>query len=94
MENSKGLEEIVSKLDSVMRLLALDIVARMEEGESCTQGDQIERLGRAGIDRNAIAEILGTTPGTVSVALSNVKSKRSKSSRSKKSRKGEDGGTN
>ncbi len=93
MDNGKGIEEIVTKLDSVIRLLALDIIMRMD-AESCTKTDQIARLGAAGIDRNTIADIVGTTPETVSVTLSQLKSERSKASRRKQNRKAEDGDTN
>jgi DNA-binding NarL/FixJ family response regulator len=37
------------------------------------QRDQISILSRAGLDRNEIANILRTTPGTVSVELSILK---------------------
>jgi DNA-binding CsgD family transcriptional regulator len=59
--------EISAKLDQAIRLLAMSVVADKKQRE------QISMLSRAGLDRHEIAEILGTTPGTVSVELSMLK---------------------
>ncbi len=56
--------EISTKLDQAIRLLAISVISEKK------QRDQIAILSRAGLDRHEIAEILGTTPGTVSVELS------------------------
>ena len=55
------------RLDQAIRLLAMSVVADKKQRE------QISILSRAGLDRHEIAEILGTTPGTVSVELSTLK---------------------
>lgn len=49
------------------RLLALSLV----DGKK--QKDQIRLLAVAGLDRHEIAELLGTTALTVSVAISNMR---------------------
>lgn len=70
------LKRIDTKLDTIVRLLA----SRSIEGKGKTEA--ILTLGALGIDTNLIAEIVGTTPGTVSVRLSEVR-KKSKSRREK-----------
>jgi DNA-binding NarL/FixJ family response regulator len=59
---------LAEQLDQLIRLVALSVVGDKKQRE------QISILSRAGLDRHQIAEILGTTPGTVSVELSNLKS--------------------
>jgi CRP-like cAMP-binding protein len=61
------LAEIAAKFDQVIRLLAISVIGDKK------QRDQIAILSRVGLDRHEIAEILGTTPGTVSVELSVLK---------------------
>lgn len=58
-------DEIVEKLDTLIRLQA-----HLAVSELGSQKEKIEFLGRAGLGPKAIAEILGTTPNTVNVALS------------------------
>ena len=67
MKRSEGEIEVASELAIMRRLLALSII----EGKK--QREQIRILSVAGLDRNAIAELLGTTPGTVSVEISNLR---------------------
>jgi DNA-binding NarL/FixJ family response regulator len=66
-ETAPQLENISTRLDQAIRLLAMFVVADKKQRE------QISILSRAGLDRHEIAEILGTTPGTVSVELSILK---------------------
>ena len=66
-KNNPSLTDVSTKLDQVIRLLALTVVA------SKKQREQIALLSRAGLDRHEIADLLGTTPGTVSVELSILK---------------------
>lgn len=61
------LTQINEKLDQLVKLTAANAVKGMKQAEA------IVVLGAAGLDRNLIAAILGTTPGTVSVRLSQVK---------------------
>jgi CRP-like cAMP-binding protein len=49
------------------RLIALLVI----DGKK--QKDQVRLLSTAGMDRNEIAELLGTTPLTVSVVISNLR---------------------
>lgn len=63
------LERIDTKLDIIIRLLA----GKYIEGKGKTES--ILALSALGLDTNLIAEIVGTTPGTVSTRLSEVKKK-------------------
>ena len=67
--SDKVLNEISKKLDQLVALVGSSAVKGMKQSEA------ILVLGAAGLDRNLIAELLGTTPGTVSVRLSQAKSK-------------------
>jgi len=66
-EMTPTLISISTQLDQAIRLLAMFVVGDKRQRE------QISMLSRAGLDRHKIAEILGTTPGTVSVELSTLK---------------------
>lgn len=55
------------QLDLLIRLTALQLV-----GDK-TGSDAITVLGRAGLDNELIAEIVGTTPATVRSALSRIR---------------------
>jgi DNA-binding NarL/FixJ family response regulator len=66
-ENEGMLARISDQLSQLTRLIALSMTADKK------QRDQISILSRAGLDRNEIANILRTTPGTVSVELSILK---------------------
>jgi hypothetical protein len=61
------LGRIEEKLDQMLRLAALQMTKGLK------QPPAIELLAAAGIDRNLIAELLQTTPNTVSVRLSTMK---------------------
>lgn len=54
--------------EEIVRLLALQVRMSVE-----TQVDAIRELSRAGFGPARIAELLGTTPGTVGVSLSRAK---------------------
>jgi DNA-binding CsgD family transcriptional regulator len=67
----KSFEEIVvTKLDQVLRVLSIGATNGLKQTE------QIALLNRAGMPPKEIAELLGTTSNTVSVALSTRKKKR------------------
>jgi DNA-binding CsgD family transcriptional regulator len=55
------------QLDMLIRLAALQLI-----GDK-TGSDAIMVLGRAGLDNELIAEIVGTTPATVRSALSRMR---------------------
>lgn len=63
------LKSIDTKLDAIIRLLASGSI----QGKSKT--DAIIILGGLGLDAALIAELVGTTPGTVYARLSEVKRK-------------------
>lgn len=61
--------DLVKRLDIIIRLLAMPILAEMKTGE------RVLLLARAGLDRATIAELAGTTPETVSVRLAEARRK-------------------
>jgi DNA-directed RNA polymerase specialized sigma24 family protein len=63
------LKRIELKLDQITRLIAINAVKDMKLNNA------ILALGAAGLERSLIAEILGTTPNTVSTRLSEAKAK-------------------
>jgi CRP-like cAMP-binding protein len=67
-------ETFEAELKIVRRLIALSLI----DGKMKRQ--QIELLGAAGMDRQEIAELVGTTVGTVSVELSNLRKRKSEES--------------
>jgi len=62
-QNKRGRDD----LDKTLKLLALVAVRDM------TLKEQVSLLSRAGYDRNEIAELLGTSPNSVSVRLNELK---------------------
>jgi len=61
--------EILSRLDLLIKLTAASL------GQARPLREAIVLLARCGLDRRAVAQILGTTPMTVSVRLSEAKRK-------------------
>jgi DNA-binding CsgD family transcriptional regulator len=57
-------------LDQIVRLQALQIRLGM-----ASQAEAIVELSKSGIGPSRIAELMGTTPGTVKVAIQRAKSK-------------------
>lgn len=68
MPEADGSAAIVAKLDTLIRLQATSMVDRFG-----TQRERIAFLNRVGLGPKAIADILGTTSNTVSVALAKMK---------------------
>lgn len=64
------LEKMVSKLDKAILLLAINATLNKKQPE------QIECLNRVGFTPKEIAEIIGTTPNTVRVALTYIRKKK------------------
>src|SRR5215467_3854709 len=69
MPNEDVLLRIESKLDQMIRLAALQMTSGIKQTLA------IELLASAGLDRRLIADLLNTTPNTVSVTLSTSKAK-------------------
>ena len=61
------LHSIEGKLDQMLRLAALQLTSNMKQVQA------IHTLSAAGFERRLIADLLGTTPGTVSVTLAKAK---------------------
>lgn len=62
-------QDAAAKLDQLIRLMALQLI-----GER-TGAEAIGLLGRAGLDNDLIAEVVGTTPATVRSSLSRERRK-------------------
>ena len=62
-------EEILQELRRISKLLVLTVTKEQ------TQKDRIALLSSIGFQPKEIADLLGTTPGTVSVTLSIMKKK-------------------
>lgn len=77
MSDEQALEWIGGRLDMIIGLLAAGLASRIADAGG-KQVDQIVALSRAGLDRQTIARVLGTTPNTVSVALSSSAKKKKK----------------
>lgn len=58
-------------MEEVVRLLAIQLRRSSE-----SQAEAIDELNKAGFGPSRIAELLGTTPNTVNVAISNAKKKK------------------
>jgi len=70
----KKLEELGTKIDALIQVVA--ITSREETVlKGKTKTDKIRRLSDLGLSRNLIALIVGTTPGSVSARLSQLKAK-------------------
>jgi hypothetical protein len=63
------LQSIEAKLGQMLRLAALQLTSNMKQVQA------IRTLSAAGFERRLIADLLGTTPGTVSVTLAKAKAK-------------------
>jgi DNA-binding NarL/FixJ family response regulator len=81
MAHDKTDELLIAKLDAIIRLM----VFRMTEGKK--QIEQINLLSKAGLGPKAIAEALGTTSGTVRVALANMKKRKVRTRQQKRRRR-------
>ena len=70
----KKLDELGTKIDALIQVVA--ITSRKEKMlKGKTKASQIELLSNLGLHRTVIAWIVGTTPETVSVAMSQIRSK-------------------
>jgi DNA-binding NarL/FixJ family response regulator len=61
----------VESIEEVVRLLAIQLRRETE-----SQAQAIQELSRAGFGPTRIAELLGTTPNTVNVAISAAKKRK------------------
>ena len=73
---SNDIEPVTRRLDILIRLFAASLVTGKNQRE------QIELLSNSGLTPKEIAELVGTTPNTVRVALSAIRKKQKKKSKS------------
>jgi len=72
MDDDKLKEEIIDKLDKILRVIAITSTKTLNMTE------RIVVLDQCGLKPKEIADILGTTSNVVSVTLSKLKKKRGK----------------
>ena len=60
---------ILEKLDTILKVLALEV------GHDKSMTERARLLKMAGLDNQTIAEVLNTTPHTVSVVTANLRTK-------------------
>jgi CRP-like cAMP-binding protein len=65
-----------AKLENEFRIVRRLLALALTQGKP--KGQQIQLLSDAGMERQEIAQLVGTTVGTVSVEVSNLKKRRSK----------------
>jgi hypothetical protein len=66
----------VEPLEEIVRLLAIQLRRDTE-----SQAEAIEEMSRIGFGPSRIAELLGTTPNTVNVAISSSKKRKGRRGR-------------
>ena len=71
-------DDVVNKLDVLIRLTAISICADK------TQKEKIQILDSAGLSPKEIAEMIGTTRNTVSVALAGLRKNQGKGAKARK----------
>lgn len=64
---SQQLDDVLSELRKIVRLMTLSMT------KDLTQREQIALLSGAGLQPKEIAELIGTTPNTVSVTLVQIR---------------------
>ena len=78
----KKLDELGAKIDALIEVVA--ITSRKESMlKGKTKTDQIKLLSDLGLHRTVVAWIVGTTPESVSVTMSQIKSKAKKAKKKK-----------
>lgn len=75
-------QDFESKIENEFRLVRRLLALTLIQGRP--KGQQIQLLSDAGIERQEIAHLVGTTVGTVSVEVSNLKKRRSKETRGRR----------
>jgi CRP-like cAMP-binding protein len=78
LSNQNSESKFENELRIVRRLLALALI------QGKPKGQQIQLLSDAGMERQEIAHLVGTTVGTVSVEASNLRKRRSKEARGRR----------
>ena len=68
MSQEGGFAKLEAKVEIILRLLALESIKDIE-----TVKEKAVLLNKAGVSSRDIASLCGTTPNTISVALSNAR---------------------
>jgi predicted ribonuclease YlaK len=74
MESDQSTAELSRKMDTVIRLLAMEVIRGRD------LRDQIKLLDQAGLKPVEIADVLGKTPNAIRVALFGIRKGRGKRS--------------
>ncbi len=72
MNNDLKLQPVIQRLDTLIRLVASNLLAGKKQQE------KIELLSKSGLAPKEIAELIGTTPNTVRVSLTAMRKKHKK----------------
>lgn len=72
---SSELTDIKEQLERIAKILAGLLLKDIDDGD---QKQKIKRLKQSGFDNTEIAEMLGTTPNTVGVAVHSLKKSKKK----------------
>jgi len=70
-------EQTLEKLDQILRVLALQVAS----DKSITEGARLLKI--AGLDNQTIADVLNTTPQTISVVTANLRKHKASSRKGK-----------
>jgi DNA-binding CsgD family transcriptional regulator len=73
-------EAVLAKLDQLLRVHTISVTKGMKQNE------QIALLNRAGLPPKEIADLLGTTPNTVSVRLAGLRKSKPKNGKASRQR--------
>jgi hypothetical protein len=76
VENEELAKELSRKMDTIVRLLAMEVTRGRD------LRDQIKLLNQAGLKPMEIAEVLGKTPNAIRVALFGIRRNRGRDSTS------------
>ncbi len=84
-ENENQTSDLVGQLDDMNALLE-SLLAVNVANLKTTQSEKISILYRAGLSVSTIADVLGTSPNTVAVALHSIRKRNQSGSHGKKSK--------
>lgn len=80
---SQQFDDVLSELRRIVRLMTLSITKEL------SQREQIALLSTAGFQPKEIAELIGTTPNTVSVTLAHIRKQQAARGSSRGAKRGD-----